>query len=323
MTTTSVVSSLDPNTRLFRFVSLFDLYEISVRRRLRLSKFSTFEDRNEGVGNILVLQDSTMFRQKYINAAEIDKEHALTRENHYATCWTTEPDSIAMWSLYSPDRSSIRVSTTAGKLCSVLLGCLEKLSWDNHLDKHGTRVPIAWNCQVDPVKYLNYFSLRDAIRERFRAFDEAATSKASADPTYLSDPSKFRADYSSFQAQRVVDGDGLFLKDDAFSHERQVRAVLHAGVRNELTLEEWRRRDNAFDNLFEWARAGELVDYIFAELSQNFLESICFDPRMPQFKQDVLAELLPAKNYTVERSRAFGYALAQESFASNYDGLPE
>jgi hypothetical protein len=319
----SIVSSLNPNTRLFRFVPLFDLYEMAGRRRLRLSKFATFEDRNEGVGSILEMQDSTTFRQKYIDAAEIEKEHALARENHYATCWTTEPDSIAMWSLYSSDRSGIRVSTTAGKLCSVLEQCMKERSWLNHLEKPGTRVPIAWNYRLNPVKYVNYFNLRDAIRARFKAFDQTASDKARADPGYLSDPAKFRADYMKFQDQRVVDGGGLFLKDDAFSHESEVRGVLYVGVRNELTYEQWRKRNNPLDNLFEGAQVGELETQIFAELPRDFVETICFDPRMPQFKQDVLLNLLPVQDYKVECSKAFGYALVQESFSSNYDGLPE
>ncbi|NBD20960.1 DUF2971 domain-containing protein [Aquabacterium fontiphilum] len=319
----SVASPLDPKTRLFRFVSLFDFYEIAGRRRIRLSKFATFEDKNEGVGSILVMQDNTIFRQKYIDRAEIEKEHALTRENHYATCWTTEPDSIAMWSLYSSDKSGIRVSTTAGKLCDALNKCLSQRSWTNHAHEHGTRAPIAWHYQVKPVRYVNYFTLRDVIRERYSKSHNATMEKASADPTYLSDPTKFRADYLEFQANSAANGDGVFLKDAAFSHEREVRGVLYAGVRNDLPHEVWLKRNNPLQNLFESAQAGELEDYIFAEIPHDFIDSICFDPRMPQYKQDILTNLLPTQGYTVEHSKAFGYALAQESFASNYDGLSE
>lgn len=52
------------------------------------------------------------------------------------------------------------------------------------------------------------------------------------------------------------------------------------------------------------------------------MDEVCFGPRMPNYKKDILILMFKDKISKLETSKAFGYVLEQESFASNSDGYP-
>ena len=315
---------LNSNTPLYRFVSMFDLFDLISRRRLRLSKFATFEDKNEGIGNIIKMQGTPLFRQNYLACDSIERNHAMVRENHYATCWTTEPDKIAMWSIYSGDKSSIRVATTFGKLREALKRCNDDNSWAKVVAEPGSKKRITWNSSVESVEYVDFFHQRDLVRDRHRTFRQFAKDRGSKDPEYYSPGGGFAEDHRAFlQKPAEVGGIGIFMKDSAFEHEHEVRGVIFSGIRNDLTETAWRANDDPFCDLFSWAEPGHLDDFLYAEVPADFIDSVSFDPRMPRYKRDVLEALFPGLVGRFVDSRAFGYAFRQESFASDYDGNPE
>ncbi len=47
-----------------------------------------------------------------------------------------------------------------------------------------------------------------------------------------------------------------------------------------------------------------------------------FDPRMPHYKRRILENVFAGSLPQVVELKTFGYALEQESFASDYDGHP-
>ena len=315
---------LDANTPLYRFVSMFDLFDLISQRRLRLAKFSTFEDKNEGVGSIIKMQDAPVVRQNYLARESIEKNHAMVRENHYATCWSTEPEKIAMWSLYSDDKSSLRVATTFGQLRDALRQCNEDNSWIKVAAEPGSKKRITWYFSVESVEYVDYFHLRDRVRDRYRTFRQLTKDKGGKDPEYFKPGGGFFEDYRVFRQQPPVVGEnGIFQKDSAYEHEHEVRGVIFSGIRNDLTETAWRARDDPFSDLYDWAEPGHLDDFMYAEIPANFIDSACFDPRMPRYKRDVFEALFPSLVGRFVDSRAFGYAFCQESFASDYDGNPE
>lgn len=299
---------------------MFDLHDIVFRNRLRMAKFSTFEDKNEGVGHILTMQDNHMFRSNFLAQEAIEKSHLQVRENHYATCWTTEPDKIAMWSLYSSDRLSIRVGTTIGKLIDAIHKANEFNSWAKATGEPGSRKRITWNYTVQAVKYVDYFQLRDKVRSRFSIFNQQAHAKAKKNPDYFKAGGEFYSDYKVFQQESISERDGLFLKDAAYSHEHEVRGILYSGVRNNITLVDWRKNDNPFENLFDWADPDELDDFLHVDVAPDFLDSVCFDPRLPKYKREVFEALFPSLSNKTQESRAFGYVFVQDTFTSDYDG---
>lgn len=308
--------------KIYRFISFFDLYEILVNRRLRFSKLSTFSDKNEGIGHILEFQDHYLFRHMHIDPVRIEQEHSRVQENNYLSCWTTEADLISMWALYSPDCASIRISTSVGKLWSVLGSLYSRMLWTKENNNPGSRAQIIWHSQLEPVEYVDFFKIRDEIRKKYQAFEQMASAAMRADKSYSERPDGFKKDYDELHSKKIVTRDGLFLKDQAYIHENEVRAVVSSGVRNDLTLEEFRKLDDPFASFFEGAKTGELPNYIYADVDSNFIDAVCFDPRLPEFKRHVFESILSGVLPTVEKSRAFGYAPRQESFASDYDGNP-
>lgn len=308
--------------KLFRFISFFDLYDLLVKRRLRLSKLSTFSDKNEGIGHILQFQDHKYFRVAHIDKARIASNHEGVLENHYLSCWTKEADLISMWSLYSPDCMALRISTTVEKLLSVFQRKEEELMWTKCVDKPGSRELVSLMCTVEPVQYVDFFELRDKIRMKYQAFERHIATAIRQNKNYLDSPDGYKKDYAEFHEKKVIDRDGLFLKDRAYVHENEVRAILYCGVRNDLTIEDLKLKAKPTQDLFEWAGKGELQDHIYANVDSDFVQSVCFDPRMPTYKRCVFESALERFLPEVYESKAFGYALQQESFASDLDGYP-
>lgn len=171
------IVNVDGDKKLFRFVSLFDLYDILVNGQLRFSKLSTFNDKNEGVGHILQFQDHKLLRFSYLTDEKILEGHEYMLNNRYLCCWTGEPDMIAMWALYSPDCSSIRISTTAGKLLSVLQNLDKEYNWSNFKEEAGTRRHVSWYYKLRSVEYVDFVQIRDEIRFKYQEFHKAASKK--------------------------------------------------------------------------------------------------------------------------------------------------
>lgn len=318
-----LITNVDNDKKLFRFVSLFDLYEILVNGRLRFSKLSTFNDKNEGVGHILQFQEHELFRYSYLSDEKILEAHEYMLNNRYLCCWTGEPDMVAMWALYSPDCSSIRISTTAGKLLRVLQNLDKEYNWANFKSEAGTRRHVSWYYKLRSVVYVDFVQIRDEIRRKYQEFDKYASKKNTEDKTYYERGDGFQKDLEELNSNKIVKEDGLFLKDRSYQHEVEVRTALYCGVRNELTLEEWRRMDDPMRQLFCEARRDELPNYIYAKVDESFLDEVCFDPRMPNYRKDILIQMFKDKIPKLGTSKAFGYVLEQESFASNSDGYAE
>lgn len=258
---------------LYRFVSFFDLYDLLTSRRLRFSKLATMQDRNEGIGFVLRGQEDSIFRQAFIDRDRIPKFHEYALENHYVSCWTMEPESMAMWSLYSPDSAAIRISTSVSKLHIALQSLLEEMHWRHCAEEPGTRKPVAWDSELAPVKYVNFVRVRDEIRESYRASREFTAKTARLEANYFENPGGFFKDRADFHQRKSPPPAGLalLLKDEAYLHEKEVRACLSCGVRNEMTLEEFRTTDDMMRGLIGDARTGELSDFVYAKVDSTFL----------------------------------------------------
>ncbi len=311
-------TNIDPNQKLYRFVSFYDAYDIVVNKKLRFSKLSTFDDKNEGVGHILQFQEHELFRYKYIEEAGINEGYDFMQENHYLSCWSTEPDMVAMWALYSQDCSSIRVSTTAGKLFDSLKELYDRYLYTNYKDIPGSRKHVSWYYKLNSVKYVDFTELRDNIRNKFNAFRAHSSKMAKQKKDYHESDDGFRKDYAKLHENKVVNEDGIFLKDKSYFHESEVRAVLFCGVRNNVTFDEWKK--DTFQGLHDAAETGELPEYIYSNLPVNFLNDICFDPRMPKYKKKIMTDIFGDDCPNISGSPAFGHVLEQEDFTHNeYD----
>ena len=50
----------------------------------------------------------------------------------------------------------------------------------------------------------------------------------------------------------------------------------------------------------------------------NFIEEVCFDPRIPKFKRDKFEEILSIEKSLITESNVFGYIGDKENFTIKY-----
>lgn len=111
---------LSDDTPLYRIVDFYAAADTIKNKRLRFSRANTFFDKNEGIGILLKqIQISRMtdaLGMGWTDRETAEQSHLAHKQSHYISCWTETPESVAMWSLYSVDKCSIRLRTSAGKL---------------------------------------------------------------------------------------------------------------------------------------------------------------------------------------------------------------
>lgn len=62
-----------------------------------------------------------MFKQKFTIEGFSNCSISLDlQKKYYGQCWSLNKDSDAMWRIYSPDKESVRIKTTVGKMIEVL-----------------------------------------------------------------------------------------------------------------------------------------------------------------------------------------------------------
>ncbi|MDG4868048.1 hypothetical protein P8631_08550 [Guyparkeria sp. 1SP6A2] len=310
---TDSCSSLDEDQRIYRFVSLYDAYSMLVDNSLRLSKLSTFPDGNEGVGHILQMQDSAIFRFFYKDKEAIAEAYESVRSNNYLSCWSIESDMVAMWALYSPDCSSIRVSTTVGKLREVLKGVYDEYCWAKFSRAPERGQHVAWCHDLERVEYVDFHQLQRSVRDKYKSFYDRFIGVGEFDEE------RFASEYKKLRETPVVEGvDGVFLKDRSYSHESEVRGVLKCGVMKDPEDIE-REKNKPMADVFEMASPNQLPDYVYAAVPDDFVDEICFDPRMPGYKKEILLKIFGSDVPEVSVSPTFGRVLDQVDFSHGPD----
>lgn len=258
-------------------------------------------DRNEGLAAILEQQVRLYMG---VNTHELFvKSHRKLIENAYVSCWTREPDNIAMWLLYSPHKNAIRVSATIEKLKEVTKSELKKNLWTNHIESpEGTfQLVKAW---VEDVKYTDFSKDIESIKSRFENYLDKLKDCSDFKEVIGSEDDFQQKDFS------ISDGSPLALKDRAYEHEKEVRAIFLGGVRSDVSSESWQagRGLKSFLPTMRKALNGELpaVRYIAAD---DLIDDVCFDPRMPEYEKEVCIEALglDGNSQKVTTSHVFGY----------------
>jgi len=301
------------NEHIYRLLNFFDLYRMLKEKNLRLSKLRVFEDKNEGIGHIICLQSCDLTRFSFIKKESIENTHNITLNSTYVTSWTKEKDSISLWSLYSKDESAIRIRTSRGKLQN----CVKKFTEDKGFNSYngpmnGTEL-ITTYCEFGDVNYIDFYELHEKLERKIREFDDLMCYKGKNDSEYYSSE-EFKSDRNMFYESNLLTGP-YFLKDRAYLHEEEFRGVIHCGVRSNRTLEEV--REDPFKMLVIGTEKDILPDYIYADIEEDFIEEVCFDPRCPIYKIDVYKDILSEFNLVLSSSKAFGYALDFKDFSSD------
>lgn len=148
----SMISELDHNTRVFRYISLSKFMNIIEFESIAFSRImKCWEDSWElPVSKIKTVDDSASI----INSLGSDSDEL------FGQCWTKLDDSDAMWRVYSPDKQGIMISTRIKNLLNIdkiTSGFIGKVHYYNEL--------------LDGMKYVdeNYKApsiVRDAFLKR-------------------------------------------------------------------------------------------------------------------------------------------------------------
>lgn len=312
--------------KIYRFVSFVELYQLLSRNHLKLTKLSCMNDKNEGLAVTLSLQESLSFGWNVRKHEEFVQSHKAIQENSYISCWTKEPESMAMWLLYSPFQDAIRIRTTREKLENASLRWGKQNHWTQHLHSPPGTFQLSMLHGVEDVQYVDFSEKSRLIRANFAQYS-SDLGKLHGTPDWESRSSLVE---SAFYDNKQIKQNPFFLKDVAFEHEKEVRAAFKGGIRNNLSFEKWKENLKNTDAMklaeamqyafgvatLEIASPGILPPMVFIEVEEMFVEEICFDPRLANYKRQTYVEalkLLP-NDERLTRSRAFGYLPDDHSF---------
>lgn len=290
-------------------MSFYELYEILIEKKMKLSKLSIMDDPNEGIGEALSIQ-LPRFNTSHI---DICGYHEEIQKKTFISSWTKNSDSMAMWLLYSKNLDGIRVKTSKEKLQNVIASYSKKENWKNHLKSPKGTVQIDCPGKVHEVQYDDINRLLQKIKTLhadFRQnisnlFDEKISDKAHEKKwDKLNDDVRTEA----FKISKKIRD----YKSVSYSFEEELRASIELVKRNDLSYEEWFKNKDSDDLDYVYMVATcdfEDLDFpntIYMPIENDFIEEICFDPRLPSYKRDVIKKIFKVKEDKYIESNAFG-----------------
>lgn len=292
---------------IYRFMNLYELFELAVNNRLKFTKLGLMEDKNEGLGEILKLQSGTWGSPLRNDRARLKQAHESHRESIYISSWTMVPDAMAMWLLYSKEGSAFRVKTSQTKLHALLDESKSTRFGDHHLLDKGHPVPILQ--ELSPVEYVDFNFVHQKSKAKLEAFDrDLADAHALGDAgretfaAILRDPTATQIE----ELQR-----SSHLKDIAYAHEHEVRASFHLRIRNAMTLEERRQLPDTIANvlgspMLDVADVQNSPPVVTLPAPSDFIEEICFDSRMAHHFQTTIRQIISRDDLPYIVTKVFG-----------------
>jgi hypothetical protein len=192
----------------------------------------------------------------------------------------------------------------------------EQNRWDKHLDSPKDTIQILLPPEVKPVKYVSFKEISNRLNAKLQEFIREFYRSIRED---ISDDEKIAVEtrIKEIEEQKIVDPEeASFLKDTCFSHEKEVRANVKVFLRNDVLRDAGRdpknkqRIDFFFGGAFSYIpEARVLPKVIHLPITYDFIESVCFDPRVPSFirkeQEIIIRRLWP--DVIIEQSDAFGY----------------
>jgi len=304
---------------IYRFVDFYELYEVIVNKKLNMRRLTLMNDKNEGLGEILKFQESVISNWTLKNQADVVEFHEKIKGRTYISSWTSEADLMAMWLLYSENCDGIRIKTTRDKLNKKLKNYWNKNYWTNHLESDEGTLQIDSPAIVDDVDYVSFEDVSKSVKKKHKEYYEVLYKDFDDNENYEITPKQ--EEY----LERVVISTryGALLKDNAFLHEKEVRALFSICLRNNITKDELVELAKKGDTseLFglatlHYPHYSKLPDIIRIPITHNFVDSLCFDPRMPKYKKEILIEMLSPyiEGIEIEESGAFGYKPEEFNF---------
>ncbi len=326
--------SLTPDQVVYRTLDFFGAASIVSTRQLMFSRADTFPDRNEGIERLLAQLESSGPNScggmgwSDVKSARI--AHNDVKRSHYISCWSKTPESVAMWSLYSPDCCSVRISTRIGKLQAVVDSLLEKYSvFRIREEDRGNLVVAAVSGRIAPVTYVSLQSVSSRVSRRLKSRERLAERYArkglpmpqlnEVSPRYWQREEKRR-----FNDLRLT----CSLKDSSFEHEAEVRLAVRLGEEKccssvfeaQALLDpthQYHRLVKHEMSFWSFVRKTFLPERESVACPSEFIESVALDPRCPAHKATFMKAWFLAHGIPVVQSTCFGY------LPDTFDVFPE
>lgn len=292
---------------IYRFMDLFELYELVANQKLKFTKLRLMEDKNEGLGEVFKMQASSFGAHLRNQEKYLKEAYESQRENVYISCWTPVPDAMAMWLLYSRNHSSFRIKTTQAKLMAVLDTNHRSAYLEHHALPPDSLVPMM--VDLAPVGYVNFNKIHNLSRQKLTEHDQKLL-----EAYRRGEPGReeFNALLEERDAGKI---DELkqpgHLKDEAFRHENELRASFDLRIRNKMTLKEFRDLPDSIDKvlgnpMLDLCTRENSPSVVNLKVASDFIEEICFDSRMPQYQQATIREILGSHCVPYATTSVFG-----------------
>ena len=248
-----VDDSLNDHTSLYRIVDYFAAAATVDTRKLMVPKADQFTDQNEGIDRLLLqLERLGGFRHGcgagWSDMHSAKKAHAAVKRSHYVSCWTREAESVALWALYSPSLTAVRIQTTVGELRAAIEDLASRYSVLRLSNSDlGKRVVASIESCIVPVQYICLENTARLVSRRVgarRRIVERYARHRREMPTLSEMGENF---FSREEQRRLISLEGSCrVKDSSFRHEHEVRAILKLG---EETVDERMLETNQFADL--------------------------------------------------------------------------
>ena len=314
--------SLPNDQTVYRTLDFFSAASIITTKKVMFTRADMFEDKNEGIERLLSQLSISSPRSGcgmgWNNSVTAQLAHKDTQRSHYISCWSRNPDSVAMWSLYSPDCSAVRISTRVSKLNNLVNNFLSKYLISNLSENDIGRTLIgSTRGKIIPVRYISLAELSKKIQRRAKALTKIDNyyEKMGVDTPLFGKS-------SSALDRRLNQGDQLkeigSLKDLSLKHEEEIRLIVRLGeeVCTKYICEhsllanpdhEYHKAYNFYMEAWGNVKNSQIPEREFIECSSDFIETVAIDPRCPKHKFDFMAEWFNAHKIKMVKSECFGY----------------
>jgi len=326
--------SLTADTVAYRTMDFFSAAELITKRTLMFSRADTFPDRNEGIDRLLggleLAIPNSGCGLGWTNDTTAREIHERAKRSHLISCWSKNSESVAMWSMYSTDNCSVRISTRISKLSMVAENLMMKYAFARLTNADiGKPVVVAVEGRIAPIDYVCLASISRKVTNRLKARNRLAARyarKGSVLPTLT----KINPRYFEREKFRRIDElrKSFNMKDSSFEHEAEIRIAVRLAEEecSERLLQEQAFLDpqheyhalaNDIVRVFGLVTKTQLLEREFVQCPENFVETIAIDPRCPAHKASFIRDWFRGQGIKVVESSCFGY------IPDSFDVFPE
>ncbi len=227
------------------------------------------------------------------------------RQALYISCWTKTHNSIAMWEIYSPHRTSVQVEVEMSELEQSFNDYARQRCYTQaHCAPADHPETYFYPPEVGCCNYADISAVHNKLKAKTEAFHAAAGAA-------IDDGKKdeFELIYKEACGEAEKNFRDLFLlKDCAYDHEKEVRFCLRAVRRNNRPYEECAkdRFFTLFDSHLRPTTCDETGENIFIPFSPSLIKQVYLDGRTPGWLAEVQGRLLRGHGFEVSRSTAYG-----------------